>query len=119
MTETKGGNSTNANSGDANVTSTGNGAGTGSTVEYNPNNLGSQIVNDDGTKGRPAEIGLGHELAHAEQNNDGSRDPSPAPNVRDPDTGQKGVPRKNEISVRQVDSQIRQENKVVKREQPK
>ncbi|MEO7696914.1 MAG: RHS repeat-associated core domain-containing protein, partial [Chryseolinea sp.] len=113
-------NKTNANSADANITSAGNGPGTGSTVEYNPNNLGKAIVNEDGTKGRPAEIGLGHELAHAEQNNDGSRDSSPAPKVGDPDNnGQKGLLRKNEISIRKIDSQIRQENNVVRRQQPK
>ena len=120
ITETNGGNSTAPlNSTDANVTSTENGPGTGSTIEYNPNSTGSGIVNEDGNTGRPAEIGLGHELAHAEQNSDGTRDKSPAPKVTDPDSGKKGVLTKNEITVRGKDSQIRQENNVVERKQPK
>jgi RHS repeat-associated protein len=113
------GNSTSADvPADANKTATGNGPGTGSTIEYNPNETGSRIVNDDGTTGRPAHIGLGHELAHAERNKDGSRDMSLDATKTDPDTGAKGVLTKNEIIVREKDSQIRKEQGVVERKKP-
>ncbi|WP_256484440.1 M91 family zinc metallopeptidase [Mucilaginibacter flavidus] len=119
ITETSGGNSTSANNEtDANKTATGNGPGTGSTVEYNPDGKGSTIVNADGSTGRPAQIGLAHELAHAERNKDGSRDMAIDQNKTDPDSGQKGVLTKNEILVRQKDSQIRKEQGVVERAQP-
>ncbi len=58
ITETTGGNSTSPNS----VKDAANGTGTGSTIEYNTNGKGSSIVNTDGTKGRPAQVGLGHEF---------------------------------------------------------
>lgn len=117
--ETTGGNSTTPiNGADADKTATGNGPGTGSTIEYNPTATGSGIVNADGTTGRPASIGLGHELGHAERNNDGSRVMAVDPNKTDPDTGQKGTLTKNEILIRQKDSQIRKEQGVVERKQP-
>jgi RHS repeat-associated protein len=117
--ETSGGNSTSAlNDNDANATSKGNGKGSGSNIEYNPNANGSYIVNEDGSTGRPAVIGLAHELVHAERNKDGVRDMSIDPNKTDPDTGAKGVLTNNEITVRIKDSQIRKEQGVKLRKQP-
>ena len=42
-----------------------NGVGTNSTVTYNPSYQGNTIPNADGSKGRPPQVGLGHELGHA------------------------------------------------------
>jgi RHS repeat-associated protein len=39
--------------------------GSGSVIEYNPQDSGSGIVNADGTTGRPPQVGLAHELGHA------------------------------------------------------
>ena len=114
--------STGANSTDSttagSTTATGNGPGADSTVNYNPNSTGSGIVNDDGTKGRPAEIGLGHELAHAQDNKNGTSDDNMNTTAKDPDSGLTGVLSNNEISVRKTDSAIRKEQGVVERKQP-
>jgi RHS repeat-associated protein len=114
ITETTGGNSTSPNG----VIDASNGKGTGSNIEYNPNGKGNSIVNVDGTKGRPAQIGLGHELAHALLNSKGKRDKTLVSSLTDPDTGKKGILDKNEIQVRKIDSQIRKEQGVVERKQP-
>lgn len=114
-----GGNKTTPDFGlDAEMTSKGPGLGTGSEIKYNPNSKGEDIVNADGTTGRPAEIGLGHELGHAKNNKDGTRDTHLDTEKTDPDTGEKGVLTKEEINVRQIDSQIREEQGVVPRKQP-
>lgn len=119
ISETSGGNSTSPIDGvRADATATGNGPGTGSTIEYNPNATGSSIVNIDGTTGRPAEIGLAHELSHAERNNDGNRDMSIDTAKTDPDTGAVGVLTKNEILIRKKDSEIRKEQGVTERMEP-
>jgi uncharacterized protein RhaS with RHS repeats len=117
--ETSGGNSTSAlNDKDANASPTGNGNGSGSNIKYNPNANGSTIVNEDGSTGRPAIIGLAHELVHAERNKDGVRDMSIDTNKIDPDTGGKGILTNNEIAVRVKDSAIRKEQGVKLRKQP-
>ena len=103
---------------DGSTTPTGNGPGADSTVEYNPNSTGSGIVNADGTKGRPAEIGLGHELGHAQDNINGASDDKINTTAKDPDSGKTGVLTNNEISVRKTDSAIRKEQGVVERMQP-
>ncbi|HFG0578759.1 TPA: RHS repeat-associated core domain-containing protein, partial [Flavobacterium psychrophilum] len=119
ISETSGGNSTSPIDGTkADATATGNGPGTGSSIDYNPSATGSSIVNADGTTGRPAEIGLAHELGHAERNNDGNRNMSIDATKTDPDTGTKGVLTKNEILIRQKDSEIRKEQGVPERKQP-
>ncbi len=100
------------------ITPTGNGTGTDSTVEYNPTNAGTGVVNADGTTGRPPEIGLGHELAHAEHNKNGTRDPAIDTTKTDPDSGRTGVLSNNEVSVRKTDSAIRKEQGVIERMQP-
>uniref|UniRef100_UPI001ED9513B RHS repeat-associated core domain-containing protein n=1 Tax=Flavobacterium sp. UGB4466 TaxID=2730889 RepID=UPI001ED9513B len=94
------------------------GQGTDSTVSYNANGKGESIVNADGTKGRPAFIGLGHELAHAKENATGTRNTTPNETKIDPDDGTKGTLSESEIKVRVVDSQIRKEQGVVERKQP-
>ena len=114
VTETTEGNSTAPNS----VIDAANGNGTGSTIEYNPFSKGTSIVNIDGTKGRPAHIGLGHEMVHAKFNALGRRDKTKIPGMTDPDTGKKGTLDKNEIAVRNIDSQIRREQLVIGRMQP-
>jgi len=100
------------------MTYKGSGLGADSKVEYNPNATGSDIVNADGTKGRPVEIGLGHELAHAESAANGTMDMSKDATVTDPDTKSQGRLTRDEISVRRTDSAIRKEQGVVERAQP-
>lgn len=118
--ETTGGNSTTPdNPADADIHPSGmNGPGTGSTIEYNPSATGSSIVNKDGSTGRPAKIGLGHELAHSEKNKDGRRNMNINTTKTDPDSKRKGILSNNEIEVRKKDSQLRKENGVVERKQP-
>lgn len=94
------------------------GPGTGSEIRYDPNELGTDIVNADGTTGRPAEIGLAHELGHGLENKRGVRDVSLDSTKTDPDTGIKGDLTKSEVSTRKLDSQIRKEQGVVERKEP-
>ncbi len=103
---------------DAEMTSKGPGRGTGSEIRYNADSKGEDIVNVDGTTGRPAEIGLGHELAHAKNNMNGTRDTHIDTSKTDPDTGEKGVLSKEEINVRQTDNLIRGEQNVTLRMEP-
>jgi RHS repeat-associated protein len=96
------------------------GKGADSTIGYNPKNTGEGIVNDNEacSTGRPAEIGLGHELPHALNNANGTSDQTVNPTIVDPDTGQKGVLKNEEISVRKVDNLIRGEQGVTLRPIP-
>lgn len=94
-----------------------NGVGTGSRIVYNPDDKGAAVVNADGSKGRPAQVGLGHELAHTQINKDGKADLTIATNKTDPDSKKKGVLTNYEIQVRRIDSQIRREQKYVERMQ--
>ncbi|AOC96485.1 hypothetical protein BB050_03396 [Flavobacterium anhuiense] len=94
------------------------GPGTDSTVKYNANGKGEGIVNADGTKGRPAFIGLGHELAHAKQNATGTRDVALDPLKVDPDVGDVGQLTKGEIKVRENENEIRKEQGVIERKIP-
>ncbi|WP_431357127.1 M91 family zinc metallopeptidase [Pedobacter lusitanus] len=71
----------------------------GSTISFDPNNLENYeegIKNGDGTTGRPAQVGLAHELGHAKDGIDGKatnetltvidpdrRDNSPTPMTKD------------------------------------
>ncbi len=113
ITESSSGNGTSTNKSAAS-----NGTGANTTIEYDPTNKGSTIVNADGTTGRPAKIGLGHELAHAKSNAEGKTDFTFDPKKTDPDTGQKGVLTKDELNTRKIDSKIRKENGVVERKKP-
>jgi RHS repeat-associated protein len=101
-----------------------NGKGTNATVEFNPQNTynGSDgtfpIPNEDGTKGAPASIFLGHELIHGQSDVHGTADKTKPSGVTDPDTKQKGILTKDEIGARQQENKIRSENNVVKRDIP-
>jgi uncharacterized protein RhaS with RHS repeats len=100
--------------------------GSGSIIQYNPKNTGSDIVNRDGTTGRPAQVGLGHELGHAKNGVQGNVVGTNIYNskqlasglkdgnvsiVKDPDNGGARVYMKqDEINVRRyIDNPIRRE----------
>jgi hypothetical protein len=76
------------------------------------------IQNADGTTGRPAYIGLGHELIHTDHANNGKVASTTPTNALDPDSKQRGVLSQEEINTRKEDSQIRKEQKVPERAQP-
>jgi len=101
------------------------GTGSGSTVEYNPNNQNDgrdgkiAVVNEDESIGGvPAFIFLGHELKHAQDMKNGKNDRNIDPGKTDPDTKQKGVLTNAEIKARQTENQIRAENKIINRKLP-
>jgi RHS repeat-associated protein len=98
-----------------------NGQGTGSSIEYNPDNTNSDgfepIVNADGTTGAPAAIFLAHELFHGEDNNNGTHDQT-ASKTTDPDTKTKGVLSNSEVKIRAKENEVRKENNVVERANP-
>jgi len=101
------------------------GTGTGSAVQYNPDNrndgkVGSPIpvVNEDGTFGAPAFIFLGHELIHTQDLKNGKNDKNFDTNITDPDTKYKGVLPNGEIKARVGENKIRGEHNVVKRKLP-
>lgn len=95
-----------------------NGVGTGSLIKYNPNESGNDIKNYDGTTGRPAEIGLAHELLHGERNVDGTSDRTKDPLTIDPDTKLQGILEIEEIDVRKKDTEIRHEQGAKGRARP-
>jgi RHS repeat-associated protein len=102
-----------------------NHTGTGSVVEFNPDKTSATatksepaMVNADGSTGRPGFIGLGHELSHAQEDKNGTRDVSIAKGVTDPDTKQKDRLTNSEIQVRGKENEIRGENHIVKRAIP-
>lgn len=110
INQTSGGNGTTPDD----KTKSSDGTGTGSTIKYDPNGKGEGIVNADNTTGRPAQVGLGHELGHAKSIAHGKVDYTIDPNKADPDNkGMKGILSKEEISNRKIDSQIRKEQGVV------
>ncbi|WP_432422785.1 M91 family zinc metallopeptidase [Terrimonas ginsenosidimutans] len=77
-----------------------NGSGSGSDIAYNPDKLGENIRNEDGTTGRPPQIGLIHELSHAFLNSLGRKNSFIATFTNDPDTKFKGIISMEEIDVR-------------------
>ncbi|KJS06199.1 MAG: hypothetical protein VR77_06175 [Flavobacteriales bacterium BRH_c54] len=84
---------------------------------------GSYIKNSDGTTGRPIEIGLGHELIHADRiiSNETIEDNDSNPdfyNTVDPDSGEKGVLYDEEIKVRELENVLREEQDVKPRATP-
>lgn len=95
-----------------------NGTGSGSTIKYNPDNKGSDIVNSDFTTGRPSYIGLGHELKHAQVMARGTRNTDLVGNVKDPDTKISGVLNVDEINTRKAENSIRREQQVIDRMVP-
>ena len=93
------------------------GGGTGTKVQYNSKDLAdgpNGIKNNDGTTGRPSHIGLGHELIHVKDANNATANPAPT-NVKDPDTGIRGLMTRDEVTARYIDNQIRKEQKVKER----
>lgn len=83
--------------------------GSGSVISFNPKDMGKDVVNSDGSRGRPAQVGLGHELAHAKDGIKGKATREKAI-VRDPDDGRRVGMAKDEIKVRKnVDNPIRKE----------
>ena len=115
--ESSDGNGTTPTSNDANIKSNGTaGNGSGATVEFDPNeNTGGKDVNGNFT--RPTQVGLGHELIHADHDVHGQRDPSTS-NKRDPD-GSGKTPTKEEVKSRVEENKIRQEQQVPDRQIPK
>ncbi|WP_307382695.1 RHS repeat-associated core domain-containing protein [Chitinophaga terrae (ex Kim and Jung 2007)] len=96
--------------------------GSGSTIRFNPTDPGDRILNDDGSTGRPPQVGLAHELLHAEMNINGQHDVSLMPHMVDPDNA--NLPPKyrsivrEEVKVREKDSLIRKEQGAKARMQP-
>ena len=85
-------------------------------------NRGSlQIINKDGIKGVSPRVFLGHELAHAQDNKNGTDDKTTSDaNMQktDPDSHQKGVLTNSEIKVKATENKIRTENKIINRKTP-
>jgi Effector protein len=109
--------------------------GSGSTVFYNPNSSGSDILNADGTTGRPAQVGLAHELGHSQEGVNGTATSTNLYNsnevkqdlkngtlyiVKDPDNNySRQYMEKDELNVRKrVDNPIRDEQGAKKRAEP-
>ncbi|MBK8417105.1 MAG: hypothetical protein IPL22_22855 [Bacteroidetes bacterium] len=86
-------------------------------MDFNIKNEGDQIVNADGTTGRPSEIGLAHELIHAESMMLGNNKTSQKlPNVIDPDSKKPGKVTREEIKQEFVKILL-EKNKILKLEQ--
>jgi RHS repeat-associated protein len=93
------------------------GAGADSEVQFNPNETKGG-VDITGSTNRPTEIGLGHELLHAEHIAAGEADNSTA-NVTDPDSGLKGVLPNEEVRTRREENELRKEQGLKPRKDPK
>lgn len=113
IVETNGTNITNPASWDAHAVGSKNkdGAGTGagmsdSTIEFNPVNEEGG-VNVENETSRPVEIGLAHELGHAEQAVDGTMNLN-LTTVEDPDGSGTNL-RVDEVDARQKENKIREE----------
>jgi Effector protein len=89
-----------------------NGLGDDATVEWNPNNTkGGTDIN--GSRNRPTEVGLGHELIHANHMNKGERDPSSSGKPDGDGTGR--VLSNEEYNTRVDENKIRKEQGVTPR----
>jgi RHS repeat-associated protein len=96
-----------------------NGIGGDATVVFDQNDNGTQIVNEDGSTGRPKEIGLAHELIHADNALSGNVDDGDAQeDLQDPDTMMEGILGPEEVSVREKENDIRSEQGVKQRKAP-
>ncbi|MEI6888041.1 MAG: M91 family zinc metallopeptidase [Bacteroidales bacterium] len=83
-----------------------NGPGANATVQWNPNETtGGFDIN--GSDERPTEIGLGHELIHANHMNKGEQDPRSS-GKKDPD-GSGKILSKEEMKTRKDENKLRQE----------
>jgi hypothetical protein len=96
-----------------------NGTGTGSKVTFNINGKGENVVNEDGSTGRPTQVGLGHELIHAKNNMMGTNKRSQKDTgVVDPDSKDGSqILSQEEINVRAEEQTIRQEQRAKPRKQ--
>ena len=74
----------------------------GSVVSFDPKDPGKGVVNTDGTTGRLAQVGLGHELRHAKDGIEGKITKEKSI-VRDPDSGgARDYMTNDEIKVRKI-----------------
>ncbi len=115
IVETSGGNATKGGTAsEANLKSDGTpGSGVKEvTVEFNPNKT-TGGVDVNGSKERPTEIGLGHELIHSQNRIDGKRDPKSS-GVRDPDRakGKGTILSGEELNTRKSENKLRKERDV-------
>ena len=79
-------------------------------IYFDPDEKGEEILNEDGTYGRSALIGLGHELGHALQGMFGKQNAYKSSTAIDPDNGIRGKMSFEEIRNReQIDNPIRAE----------
>ncbi|KIX22024.1 hypothetical protein SY27_04945 [Flavobacterium sp. 316] len=89
-------------------------------ITFNPDDKGERIANEDGTTGRPSEIGLAHELLHADENTDGKTDNTEV-SILNPDGDSLGSTvkaDKDELTVRERENKIRKEQGVTPRATP-
>jgi len=118
IVKTTGGNITKTTRGALMVGGT-NGTGADSEVGFNPTKT-TGGVDQKGNTTRPTEIGLGHELIHAEHNASGSNDKTNAGSgVTDPDSGRKGVLTNEEVTTRKEENELRKEQGLTPRKVPK
>ncbi|THD32008.1 MAG: hypothetical protein DI588_10430 [Flavobacterium johnsoniae] len=91
-------------------------------IIFDPNKNGDTIANADGTTGRPAEIGLAHELIHADENSKAKGDYDKTPvTIINPDgekPGDKVEVQKDELIVRERENKIREEQGIILRATP-
>ncbi len=90
-----------------------------SNITFDPNNeadgtKGNAIQNEDGSYGRPVEIGLAHELIHADLNAKNKVDKTEVTviNPDKPYQGEKVTTDQDELNVRETENKIREEQKV-------
>ncbi|WP_073584669.1 RHS repeat-associated core domain-containing protein [Flavobacterium cucumis] len=90
-----------------------------SLIKFDPTNnadgtKGNSIQNEDGTYGRPPEIGLAHELIHADANAKGEVDKTPVSTTNPdiPGQGNAVLSDKDEVNSRDRENIIRDEQKV-------
>jgi hypothetical protein len=95
-----------------------------SKVRFDPNNQadgskGNAIQNEDGTYGRPVEIGLAHELIHADANAKGEVDKTPVSTTNPdmPGQGEKATTDQDEVNSRERENIIREEQGVKPRKE--
>lgn len=94
-----------------------NGKGSNSLISFNLENPAKdKIVTNDGSYTNPLNIGLAHELIHAENNTLGINQRSIPTSVKDQDDPQgKRTLSKEEVNVRNKENRIRDEQNVVQR----
>jgi uncharacterized protein RhaS with RHS repeats len=92
-----------------------NNTGTGSLINFNPNKKGDNVINADGTTGRPAQIGLAHELIHAENNMAGRNDKTDTKKIAPEGRNSNQTLTKEEDSTRRKENVIRTEQKYKQR----